>query len=226
MKMRKRLASSLLVLLVLLLFLTGCFPLAPTAKTTVGSITTPPVTTAPPATDRIEEELAALSALLDSFSPSRVLCAVRYTDPAVGQPLTAELALSVSGDAFTLDYEYDRLNPIGSAEMVSREVQSVSGAKSELSSALSGLYLYSVGAEGLLLLSLDLPRDAFSALSLEGGVFSASVRDSAIASVFGSELGGASGLSLSLSYSETAVSSLSLSYSLKGASVSATVTFS
>ncbi len=191
--------------------------------------TTAPETTAPPvvSTESVfKKALADLSEMADGFSPARSVTVIRCTDPRIGVPLTAETELTSSGDLLTLTYGYDRLNPIGSPEMVSYETGTLSGSPEELRAELENLYLWGLDPEGVLLLSLDFPEAAFREVSLDEGVLLASVRDDAIASVVGSDLGGASSLTVSLAFGDGAFSSLSLSYLLGEASISVTVTFS
>ncbi len=214
--------AALLLCAVMLCFAVSCMqtPMQTTARTTALT------TTAPAVSDEVAAVCETLAQLFESISPSRAETEIRYDSPSVGEVLTAETELALGGGEWRFSYSYDRLSPIGSDSFTTRESGELTGTASEIGDALAELYLFGVGASDALLLEIALSVDSFSAAEVEGGCFTATVKNDHVSAVFGGDLGHATDVSLSVIFSETAISSFTITYRLGDADVSAVISLS
>ena len=216
-------SAVLLLCAALLCFAVSCMQ---TPVQTTASTTTAPKTTAPPVGDDVTDACEMLTQLLESASPGSVRTEIRYESPSVGEPLTAETELTLGDGAWTFAYSYDCLAPIGSGSFKTRKSGEISGTASEIGDALSELYLFGVGASDALLLEIVLTAESFSSAELADGCFTAAIKNDSVTAVFGGDLGHATDVSISVAFSETAISAITISYRLGDADVCAVMSLS
>ena len=225
----------LAVLLAVLLFATliGC-ALIPTESPSSSEKKTAAPTTAPSSQAAKEDDLAAISTLLQGVLPTlkSASTSVAYDDPAIGSKLRASSTLVNNSGTYTYTAKVDRLNPADAERFTTEEtVGPLTGTIDEIRANYEGVFLWDRIATGLVLATPNLSAENLSDPVIVQGtrdsVLTATVAADKIAAVFGAEFAasGIADLSLSVTYSETAVISIALNYTVGDAAVSVTTNY-
>ena len=229
--MKKLLAFLLTALLISALV--GCALLPTTTPVSTEQRTAAP-TTASASHQAQENELSALCTILQGVLPTlkSASSAVTYDDPAIGAKLRASSTLTNAAGTYTYTAKVDRLNPADGERFTTEEtVGPLTGTLDEIRANYEGVFLWDRIATGLVLATPNLSAENLTdAVILQGtrdSVLTATVAADKIAAVFGAEFAavGIADLSLSVTYSDTAISSIALNYTVGEAAVSVTTNY-
>ncbi len=182
--------------------------------------------------------LEGLSELIQNSRASGAVTTITYDDPEVGEPLHATTQLridytSAKDPLVEFVYSFDRLGRLSANEdFIVTETGTVYGVLDNVGELVDGMHQFVKDNSAI---SLAKPvvatkknyTETPAVTKTEGGYrVSATVRDDALTAVFGTDFGGASGVSVVWIFSDTALVSMALAYQLNGVSVSVETTYS
>ena len=229
--MKKLLAFLLAALLISALV--GC-ALLPSESTSSSEKRTAAPTTVLSSYDAKSDDLVPIRAILQGVLQKlkTASTSVSYDDPAVGSKLRASSTLTNDAGTYTYTAKVDRLNPADAERFTTEEtVGPITGTLDKIRANYEGVFLWDRIATGLVLATPNLSAENLSDPVIMPGtrdsVLTATVAADQIAAVFGAEFAaaGIADLSLSVTYSETAVTSIALNYTVGDAAVSVTTSY-
>ena len=174
--------------------------------------------------------LSALTVLLREGDPDSVSCTVSYLHPEIGQPLGAVTLLRCTDGVWSLQYQYEKLNPIGSDSFTSTVSGSVSGDPAAISGALQGTYGWVWDATaGAALPTLDISETHLKTHSIgtheSSYLLVAELKTGSETAVLGQSFAEARDVQIQILFTAERVESVRLCYTEGGAEITVTALF-